>query len=132
MIFGEQRPRRDITALALLFLGFSGLAIAFWMYTFNWLGLLLPAGFLLGAYTSLRSEVRELEIRGDVLVLRTFFREYPIPRAHVTAIEPAASGSAIKVLNGNRYEVTPPDADPVAVAHALEAWLLSGVRSGKS
>ena len=123
MKFGEQRSRRDLAALALLFAGFSGLAVAFWMYTLNWLGLLLPAGFLLGAYTSLRAEVRELELRDDALILRTFFREYPIPRAHVTAIETTRTGTAIQVLNGNRYEITPADADADEVHRALEEWL---------
>lgn len=124
MTFGRQRSPRDIAALALLFAGFSGLALAFWMYTFNWLGLLLPAGYLLGAYASLRSEVREIEIRDDLLILRTFLRAYPIPRAHVRGVEHTPHGSAIQVLNGNRYEITPPDADAVEVARALDAWLL--------
>ncbi len=119
MIFGRQRTSRDFLVLALLLVGFAGLAVAFWLLTDNWLGLLLPAGYLLGAWTTLRAEVRELELRGDTMFIRTFFRTYPIPRAHIRKLH----DTEIEVLNGNRYEVAPADADHEEVQRAVEAWL---------
>jgi len=125
MRFGRQRSARDVLTLALLFIGFSALAVAFWILNLSWAGLLLPIGFLIGAYATLRAEVKELEIRGETLILRTFFRAYPIPRAHVTNVAHTPRGAAIDVLNGNRYYVTPPDVDAEVVAQALEEWRLS-------
>lgn len=122
MRFGRQRSARDYTTLALLFLGFTALAVAFWILTLNWAGLLLPIGYLIGAYASLRAEVKELELESDTLILRTFFRAYRIPRVHVTNVARTDRGAAIDVLNGNRYYVTPPDADAEEVANALEEW----------
>ena len=119
MKFGRQRAPRDLLVLALLFTGFSGLALAFWLLTANWLGVLLPIGYVMGAYATLRAEVREVELRGDTLLLRTFFRTYPIPRAHIRTLR----GTEIEVLNGNRYEVAPADADREPVQRALAAWL---------
>ena len=119
MRFGRQRAPRDVFVLLLLLTGFSGLALAFWLLTANWLGVLLPIGFLLGAYAALRGEVRELELRGDTLLLRTFFRTYPIPRAHIRVLR----GTEIEVLNGNRYAVAPAAADAEEVRRALERWL---------
>lgn len=126
MKFGRQRSVRDIAVIALLFTGFTALAVAFWLYTLTWAGALLPIGFLVGAYATLRAEVREIELRDDALLLRTFFRQYTIPRAHVTKIARTDRGAAIDVLNGNRYFVTPPDADADEVADALETWLATG------
>jgi hypothetical protein len=122
MRFGRQRSARDFITLALLFLGFTALAVAFWILTFNWAGLLLPIGFLIGAYATLRAEVKEIELRDETLILRTFFRAYAIPRAHVTNVARTPRGTAIDVLNGNRYYVTPPDTDAEVVAHELEEW----------
>lgn len=123
MRFGRQRPPGDIAAFFLLLTGFTGLALAFWMGTQNWMGLLLPIGFLIGAYASFRGDVREIELLPDVLLLRTFFREYRIPRAHVKQIARTDRGAAIDVLNGNRYYITPADEDEDEVAAALEEWL---------
>ena len=122
MRFGRQRSARDFITLALLFLGFTALAVAFWILTFNWAGLLLPIGFLIGAYATLRAEVKEIELRDETLILRTFFRAYSIPRAHVTNVARTPRGAAIDVLNGNRYFVTPPETDADVVAHELEEW----------
>lgn len=119
MRFGRQRSPRDVATIALLFTGFAALALAFWLLTANWLGLLLPLGFVVGAYATLRAEVREVELRGDTLLLRTFFRTYPIPRAHIRRLH----GGEIEVLNGNRYAVVPAEADAEAVQRALAAWL---------
>ena len=119
MRFGRQRSPSDVATLVLLFVGFAALAVAFWIYTRTWFGLLLPIGYVIGAYATLRAEVKEIELRGDTLILRTFFRAYPIPRAHVRALR----ATEIEVLNGNRYEVAPPGVDRAEVARALEAWL---------
>jgi hypothetical protein len=119
MRFGRQRTSRDYLVLALLFVGFTGLAVAFWLLTESWLGLLLPAGYLLGAWTTLRAEVRELELGADTMFIRTFFRTYPIPRAHIRTLR----DTEIEVLNGNRYEVAPADEDRDEVRRAIEAWL---------
>lgn len=119
MRFGRQRAPRDLLVLGLLLAGFSGLALAFWLLTANWLGVLLPLGYVMGAYATLRAEVREVELRRDTLLLRTFFRTYPIPRAHIRALR----GTEIEVLNGNRYEVAPADADRGGVQRALASWL---------
>lgn len=119
MTFGRQRSARDVATLVLLLTGFSGLALAFWLLTANWVGVLLPIGYVIGAYATLRAEVRELELRGDTLLLRTFFRTYPIARAHIRELR----GTEIEVLNGNRYEVAPAEADRAAVQRALAAWL---------
>jgi hypothetical protein len=126
VVFGRQRPPRDVAVLLLLFLGFTGLALAFWLYTRTWAGLLLPLGYAIGIYATLRAEVRELELRDDVLLLRTFLREYPIPRAHVTAVVRTEEGTAIDVVNGARYQITPIGVDAAAVASAIETWLATG------
>lgn len=119
MRFGRQRSPADVATIVLLLLGFTALAVAFWIYTSNWAGLLLPLGFLIGLFGTFRAEVKEIELRGDTLVVRTFFRAYPIPRAHIRALR----GTEIEVLNGNRYEVGPPGADREDVARALQEWL---------
>jgi len=121
--FGQQRPPRDVAALTLLLLGFVALALAFWMYTHTWAGLLLPIGYLIGIFATLRAEVREIELRDELLYVRTFFRQYSIPRAHVRAVVPTDHGTAIDVLNGARYEITPPGEDPGEVFRAVDAWL---------
>ncbi|HEV7241379.1 MAG TPA: hypothetical protein VGQ36_19255 [Thermoanaerobaculia bacterium] len=123
MRFGRQRSPSDLATFLLLFLGFSALAVAFWMLTLNWAGLLLPIGYLVGAYSTLRAEVKEIELQDDTLILRTFFRAYPIPRAHMTNVVRTPRGAAIDVLNGNRYYVTPPESDAEVIATALEEWL---------
>ncbi|HEX6099064.1 MAG TPA: hypothetical protein VF432_22315 [Thermoanaerobaculia bacterium] len=123
MRFGRQRSPSEVTTILMLFLGFTGLAAAFWILTLNWAGLLLPLGFLIGLFGTFRAEVKEIELRGETLILRTFFRAYPIPRAHVTKIVRTPRGPAIEVLNGNRYDVTPPGTNAEEVARALEAWL---------
>jgi hypothetical protein len=126
MKFGRQRALRDVLVLALLLVGFTALAVAFWMLTLNWAGILLPIGFVIGAYAQLRVEVREVELHPDRLFVRTFFREYPMPRAHIRRVLRSPDGAAIvEVLNGNRYAVTPPDVDGEELARTLEAWLAS-------
>lgn len=123
MKFGRQRPPRDVITLALLLTGFSALAVAFWLYTRTWIGVLLPIGFLIGAYAQLRGEVRELELRDDTLFVRTFLRQYTMPRAHIRNVVRTPDGVAVDVLNGNRYVVSPPDTNAEEVLRALEAWL---------
>lgn len=118
MRFGRQRSPREVVTIVLLFTGFTALAIAFWALTENWAGLLLPLGFIIGLFGTFRAEVKEIELQGDVLVLRTFFRSYAIPRAHIRTLR----GTEIEVLNGNRYDVAPPMAEREAVAAALEGW----------
>jgi hypothetical protein len=124
-VFGVQRPPYDIAGIALLFAGFTMLALGFWVLNANWAGILLPLGFLIGAFNSLRTEVRQIELHDDALIVRTFFRQYSIPRAHVTKVVHAPEGAAVDVLNGRRYVVSPPQADAREVALALEMWLLS-------
>jgi hypothetical protein len=124
MRFGRQRSPGDVATLVLLFAGFTALALAFWVLTLTWFGLLLPIGYLIGVYATLRTEVKEIELRDETLVLRTFFRAYSIPRAHVTKVLRTPRGASIAVLNGNQYEVTPSGTDADEVAHALETWLL--------
>ena len=119
MRFGRQRPPSEIATIALLLLGFTALAVAFWIYTVTWAGLLLPLGFLVGLFGTFRAEVKEIELRGEMLIVRTFFRAYSIPRAHIRTLR----GTQIEVLNGNRYEVAPPGADRAEVARALAEWL---------
>lgn len=125
MTFGEQRALRDVLVLALLLVGFTALAVAFWIFTLNWAGLLLPVGFLIGAYAQLRVEVREIEVLPDRLSVRTFFREYPMPRAHIRRVIRSPEGAMVEVLNGNRYAVTPPGVDGEELARTLEDWLAS-------
>ena len=122
-VFGRQRPRTDIAAIGLLFAGFTAIAYAIWILTANWIGVLLPLGFLVGVWASLRVEVREIEIRPEVLLVRTFFREYAIPRAHVTNVLLTPQGAAIDVLNGRRYLLSPPASNAEEVATALATWL---------
>jgi hypothetical protein len=38
----------DLAVFLLLLTGFSALALAYWLLTFHWLGVLLPIGFLGG------------------------------------------------------------------------------------
>jgi hypothetical protein len=38
----------DTAVFFLLLIGFSALALAYWLLTSNWLGVLLPVGFLAG------------------------------------------------------------------------------------
>lgn len=123
MRFGRQRPAADLAALALLLLGFCGLGLAVWLLRANWLGLVLPLTFILGAAAGLRAEVRELELRADALVLRTFFRSYAMPRTHITNVVMTPRGVAIDVLNGTRYFINPEDVDPQELYRALREWL---------
>ena len=125
MRFGRQRSPTEVATILLLFLGFTALAAAFWILTENWVGLLLPLGFLIGLFGTFRAEVKEIEFRGETLILRTFFRAYPIPRTHIRTLR----GTEIEVLNGNRYDVAPAGTDREEVTRALEAWLSREPRS---
>jgi hypothetical protein len=104
MRFGRQHSPSDVGTIVLLLLGFAALAVAFWILTSNWAGLLLPLGFLIGLFGTFRAEVKEIELRDETLILRTFFRAYPIPRAHIRALR----GTEIESLNRN--QVAPPGA----------------------
>ena len=123
MRFGRQRPAGDLAALALLFLGFCGLAVAVFFLRETLFGALLPLAFVAGAIAGLRAEVRELELRDDRLILRTFFRGYGIPKAHIKAVVMTPQGVAIDVLNGARYAINPPGVDAEGLQNALLAWL---------
>lgn len=123
MVFGRQRPASDLAALALLLVGFSALAAAVFHLRDTLAGLLLPLTFVAGAVAGLRTEVREVEIRADGLILRTIFRGYVIPRAHVRRIAMTPRGVAIDVLSGARYAINPPGVDPEELERALVEWL---------
>lgn len=123
MRYGKQRPASDLAALALLFLGFSGLAVAIFFLRETLLGVLLPLTFLAGVYAGLRAEVRELELLPEKLILRTIFRGYGIPRAHIRTIVVTEKGVAIDVINGARYAINPPGVDPIELERALREWL---------
>ena len=123
MKFGEQRPVRDLAALALLFLGFTSLAVAIFFLRQTLVGVLLPLTFIGGAIAGLRTEVREVELLPERLVLRTIFRAYGIPRAHIRAIVMTPRGVAIDVLNGSRYAINPPGVDAMELERALREWL---------
>ena len=123
MRFGKQRPARDLAALALLFLGFCGLALAIFYLRETLVGALLPLAFLVGAYAGLRTEVREIELLPDKLILRTFFRGYDIPRAHIRGVVMTPRGAAIDVQNGARYDINPPGVDAEELERALREWL---------
>jgi hypothetical protein len=121
-VFGQQRTRADIAALAVLSAGFSVLAVAVWALTQQWFGLLLPLAFVIGAWAGLRAEIRQVEFREDQILVRTFLRTWPIARTHITGIVIDDSGAGIDVLNGARYYLTPRDADPAEFADALIRW----------
>ena len=123
MRYGRQRPASDLAALALLFAGFCGLAVAIFFLRETLLGLLLPLTFLAGAYAGLRTEVREIELFPEKLVLRTIFRGYRIPRAHIRNIVVTEKGVAIDVINGARYVINPPGVEPMELERALRKWL---------
>lgn len=120
--FGRRRPPADVAAIVLLLAGFADLALAVRAVYDTWAGLLLPLAFIGGAIAGLRAEVREIEFRRDALLLRTFFRAYTIPRAHIVRVLRENFGASIEVLNGARYFVTPPGVDPHAFGDALESW----------
>jgi hypothetical protein len=130
MIFGRQRPPRDLAALILLSAGFSALAVAIWFLRDTWAGGLVPLTFFVGSWAGLRAEVRELELRDDSLIVRTFLRSYSIPREHITAVVMTAGGPAIDVLSGARYTVSPPDTDADEVFRGLTEWHASGPAYG--
>ena len=123
MRFGEQRPVAEIAALALLLIGFTGLAAAVFFLRETIIGVLLPLTFIAGAFAGLRAEVREIEILPDRLILRTFFRSYAIPRQNITGVVITESGVAMDVLNGSRYPINPPGVDPAELHAALRQWL---------
>ena len=123
MRYGRQRPPRDLAALALLFLGFSALAVAIFYLRETLVGVLLPLTFIAGAIAGLRGEVREIELLEDRLVLRTMFRAYAIPRAHIRAIVATERGVSIDVLSGARYPINPPGVDAEELRRALSDWL---------
>ena len=123
MRFGRQRPASDLAALALLLAGFSLLAAAAYSLRGTLFGVLLPLTFIAGVITGLRTEVREIELRPDTLVVRTFFRAYDLPRAHIRAVVTTPQGVAIDVLSGARYAINPPGVDPVELERTLRAWL---------
>lgn len=123
MRFGRQRPASDVAALALLFAGFSGLAVAVFFLRETLLGVLVPLTFLIGVIAGLRAEVREVELLEDRLILRTFFRAYRIPRAHVMAAVLTPRGVAIDVQNGARFFINPPGVDAEPLRRAIAEWL---------
>ena len=120
--FGRQRPAVDIAALVMLFLGFCAMGVAVWAFTLTWAGVLLPLAFIIGIIADMRSEIREVELTDDALLVRTFFRTWPIPRAHVTGVVVDQRGAAVDVLNGARYYITPGGADHAEFDSALERW----------
>lgn len=63
-----------------------------------------------------------MELRDDRLLLRTFFKTYTIPRAHVTTVGIDARGVFIDVINGNRYPITPRSVDADEMLPAVTAW----------
>ena len=123
MRFGRQRPVADVAALALLLVGFFGLAVAVFYLRETLLGLLVPLTFVVGVAAGLRAEVREVELLDDRLILRTFFRAYRIPRAHITAVVLTPKGVAIDVQNGARFFINPPGVDAEPLQAALAEWL---------
>lgn len=123
MRYGRQRPASDLAALALLFAGFCGLAYAIFYLRETLVGILLPLTFVAGAVAGLRAEVREIELRGEHLILRTIFRAYRIPRAHIRAVVLTPKGVAIDVRNGARYAINPPGVDARELERALREWL---------
>lgn len=123
MRFGRQRPAADVASLALLLIGFSGLAVAIFYLRETLFGVLLPLTFIAGAIAGLRAEVREIELVADRLILRTFFRAFRIPRAHITAVVMTPRGVAIDVINGTRYFINPPGVDPADLHRAVDGWL---------
>jgi hypothetical protein len=120
---GRQHPPRDVLAIVVLFAGFCALAAAFLAFTESWLGMLLPLAYLIGLWGSMRTEVRELEIRPDALVVRTFFRSYTMPRPHIVRVVRTHLGPAVDVINGNRYTIAPVGVSHETVFGALEEWL---------
>ncbi len=125
MRYGQQRPPADLAALALLLVGFTALAAAIFYLRETLIGVLLPLTFIAGAIAGLRGEVRELEIQPTRLVVRTMFRSYTIPRAHIRAIVVTEGGVSIDVLNGARYPITPPGVDAEELRRALSEWMTS-------
>jgi hypothetical protein len=121
--FGRQRPASDVAALALLLVGFFGLAVAIFYLRETLLGLLVPLTFLVGVIAGLRAEVREVELLEDRLILRTFFRAYRIPRAHIRAVVLTPKGVAIDVQTGARFFINPPDVDEEPLLLAMSEWL---------
>ncbi|MFZ2492952.1 MAG: hypothetical protein WA208_15825, partial [Thermoanaerobaculia bacterium] len=97
--FGRQRPGTDVAAVVLLLTGFTAIACSMWLARGAWLGVLLPVAFVIGIAAGFRTEVREVELTGDRMTLRTFFRSYPIPRAHIRRVVLTDRGLAIEVLN---------------------------------
>jgi hypothetical protein len=123
VVFGKQRPAKDLAVLALLLAGFCGLAVAIFYLRETLIGALLPLTFIAGAFAGLRGEVREVELLEDKLIIRTIFRGYAIPRAHVRAIVTTDRGTAIDVLSGARYPITPPGVDALELERALREGL---------
>ena len=123
MRFGRQRPASDVVALALLLAGFSALAMAVFLLRESLAGLLLPLTFLVGAIAGLRAEVREIELLPDTLVVRTLFRSYRLPKAHIRGVVMTPRGVAIDVRNGARYDISPPGVDAVELERAVREWL---------
>lgn len=108
--------------VGLLLIGFTTLAVAVQLLTRSWVGYLLPAGYVAGAWAALRVQVRAVELAEDHILISTFFRQYPIPRAHITSVLAGPEGAVIYVLNGARYDVTPEDVEPEAFARAMDQW----------
>ena len=109
--------------MVLLLAGFCGLGAALWILKNTWIGVVLPLAFVVGAIAGLRTEVREVEVRDDALIVKTFLRAYALPRAHIVRVIRTEDGVAVEVLNGARYEIAPPSVDGDAMFAALRAWL---------
>ena len=120
--FGRQRSAKDLVTIALLLTGFTALALAFRIFTASWLGTLLPIGFIIGLAATLRVEVRQIDLYDDRLVIRTFFRAYSIPRDHITSVHHTPDGTAITVLNGARYSITPSGVGASELTRAVREW----------
>jgi hypothetical protein len=121
--FGRQRPPSDVAAMVLLLTGFSALAVALWSLRGTWIGVVLPLAFVVGAIAGLRTEVREVEVRDEALIVKTFLRAYALPREHIVRVVRSEGGVAVDVVNGARYDIAPPDVDGDAMFAALRAWL---------
>lgn len=124
--FGRQRPGTDIAAVALLLTGFTAIAWSMWLARGAWLGVLLPIAFVIGIVSGFRTEVRAVDLDGDRMTLRTFFRAYPIPRAHITRVVLTDQGLAIEVLNGARYFIDPRDVDAAEMYRVVREWHAAG------
>jgi hypothetical protein len=129
-IFGRRRPGvADVLSTAFL-LALAGGSVWLWIETRHWMWLVLVPAVLWSAYSEMKKDEREVELRAGEMVVRTLLREDRIPADLVTGatlgMEPVHGQQVLSTIVELRNDVTvflrPRGVDPVALTAAVKRW----------